>query len=288
MRKTRALTLGALALASVVACSSPTPSATPMTAPPTPSTASPTPTTASPPPSTTSPTPTATPTSTASAEGALAGFIAAARAVDARLRDAADLINGGVRSDTIVVDKRTVAAVKATDPSAVAATIPAGMPPELMLPVLTVYSDVVSRSASMTPFRYPERYPRVPSANLNPSNDQIMLGCLAGGAPAAHRFAADLAAVVTSARSTPPLRKYDPASLASAQVAVRLEEIRLRNTGCDGCGGYVATTLVSIVWDGAAPTATERTGHIGDTFGGLPFTATFAPGDGWTVVIWVC
>ncbi len=276
MRKTRVLTLGALALASVVACSSSPPSPTQSTVSPTQSTVS----------------PTGTATATASAEGALVKFIDAARAVDSRLRYAADLINGAIRSDTIVVDARTVAAVKATDASAVAAAIPAGMPPKLMLPVLIVYSDLVSRSASMRHFDHAETYPRLPSADQGPSQYSFLLRDLANGSPAAHRFAADLAAVVKSARSTPPLMAVGPTSLASAEVAVRREFIRKSNAGCDIAGGHVATTLASIIWDDAAPTATTRTGFIADKFApageGVKFTATYARGDGWTADIWAC
>jgi len=268
MRKIGALTVGALALASVVACASSTPSTTTRTASPTTSSASPT-------------TSSASPTTTATAEGALVEFIDAARAVDARLRHAADLINGAVRPYTIVVDERTIAAVKATDPSPAAAAIPAGMPPTLMLPVLTVYSDLVSRSAAMRHYFYVGTFAR---------NDYDFLGCLANGAPAARRFAADLAAVVTTARSTPPLKAVSPTSLASAELAVRLESIQLRNNCSDECGGYVTTTLASIVWDHAAPTATTRSGSIANqgTDGRILFTATYSPRSGWTVYLAAC
>ena len=58
---------------------------------------------------------TASPRMTMTAEGALVEFVRAAEAADAR----------------------TAAVVLATDPSPVAASIPAGMPPRLLLPVPT-------------------------------------------------------------------------------------------------------------------------------------------------------
>jgi hypothetical protein len=271
MRRIGALTVGALALASVLSCTS--------TSTVSPATSTPSPTTS-----------TVSPTMTATAEGALVEFAGAARAADARLRHAAELINGSIRPDAVAVDGRTVAAVLATDPSPVAAAIPAGMPPRLMLPVLTVYSDLVSRSAAMGQFRHAQTYPRTPSAGQGFPDAAFVLGCLKHGAPAAHRFAADLAAVLATARSTPPLKGVRPASLASAELAVRLEDIQRRNNCSDECGGYVATSLAPIVWDHAAPTATTRSGSIANegTNGRIRFTATYSPRGGWTVNLAAC
>ena len=278
MRRIGALTVGALALVSVLSCTSTS------TVSPTPSTASPTASTASPTAST------ASPTTTVTAEGALVEFADAARAADARLRHAAELINGSIRPDAIVVDERTAAAVLATDPSPVAAAIPAGMPPRLLLPVLTVYSDLVSRSAAMGFFKIAKTYPRASSAGQGFPDAAFVLGCLKHGAPAAHRFGADLAAVSAAARSTPPLTAVRPASLASADLAVRLASIELRNNCSDECGGYVATTLASIVWDHAASTATTRSGSIANegADGRIRFTATYSPRGGWTVHLAAC
>jgi hypothetical protein len=249
------------------------------------------------------PTPTATPspslppepaaTEAPSALGDLAGFVDAARAADARLHEAAALVNASIRSDVIAIDARTAAAVKATDPSAVAAAIPAGMPAKLLGPVLTVYSDLVSRSAAMGPFASAGTYSRTATdADLGASDAERQLRCLANGSPAAGRFTADLAAVGTVARATPPLKRADPTSLASAELAVHLMEIRLRNTGCASCGGYVMTRMSSIVWDDAAPKALTRTGSIrSDAYadgGGVRFTASYEAGKGWVVLIYAC
>jgi hypothetical protein len=58
----------------------------------------------------------------------------------------------------------------------------------------------------------------------------------------------------------------------------------------------VVTRSSSIVWDDADASATTRTGTIvyepgeaGTEYGwGMAFTATYAPGTGWTVDIHVC
>ena len=164
------------------------------------------------------------------------------------------------------------------------------MPPELMLPVLSVYSELVSRSAAMSHFGYAQTYPRAPTTGQDAYDADFLLGCLAHGSPAAQRFASDLAAVSTVARTTPPLKAVRPASPASAGLAVRLESIQRRNNCSDECGGYVATTLASIVWDHAGSTATTRSGSIADegAEGQIRFTATYSPRGGWTVHLAAC
>lgn len=123
-----------------------------------------------------------------------------------------------------------------------------------------------------------------------------MVLCLGNGTVAAQRFDADLAGVVAAAGSTPPLPTVSPASLARAEVDVRLAEIVLRNRGCGACGGIVQTEVSTIVWDQASASATTRTGVIlpeasagsGDVSGGLSFTAVYTPGTGWSVDILAC
>ncbi|RYV52285.1 hypothetical protein [Pengzhenrongella frigida] len=213
------------------------------------------------------------------AAGDLAPFVDAARSADSRLREAAALINGAVRSTAVVVDARTVAAVQAAEPEQVAATIPPGMPEPLLRAVLLTYSDLVSRYAAISSFRIAAgTYPRE-----EPSADE-MIGCLANGSPAAARFDADLGAVATSAGETPPVGGVDPASLAAAELAVRLADIELRNVGCGSCGGYVSTTFVPIRWDDAAPGLTARSGLLGD----VRFEAVQVSGGGWTAELNAC
>ncbi|HEX5333611.1 MAG TPA: hypothetical protein VFW79_13290 [Cellulomonas sp.] len=243
------------------------------------------------------PMPSVTAEPTASALADLAAFIDAAREVDLRLHAATPLINATITTDTVVVDEATASAVRAIDLSAVASTIPAGMPPELMRQVLTAYSDLVSRTLAVSRFRYADRtYSRVPADGaMGPAEGEEMVACLANGSPAAHRFDADLAAVVSTAAATTPLPTLEPTSLAHPELQARLQEIVTRNGGCGACGGYVTTRSSSIVWDDAEPSATTRNGTIvdepdgaGTDDGGISFTATYSPGIGWTVDIHAC
>jgi hypothetical protein len=258
------LSLGIVACSGSPRTATPTPTSLPPTSPPTTVTAESTPTPTLAP----TPTPAAAPAPTASALGDLAAFIDAAREVDTRLHAATPLINASIQTDAVMVDERTATAVTAIDFSAVASAIPAGMPADLMRQVLTVYSDLVSRTLAVSGFRFADRtYSRIPSE-----------------------------AVVTTAGSTPPLPALDPTSLAYPELEARLQEIVGRNGGCGACGGHVATRSSSIVWDPAAPSATTRNGtivHAPDETGidedwGVSFTAVYAPGEGWTVEIHAC
>jgi hypothetical protein len=263
--------------------------ATPTTTSPTTATAGSTPA----PTRTLTPSATPTPTPTASALGDLAGFVDAAREVDTKLHAATRLINASVRTDAVVVDERTAAAVKAIDTDMVAAAIPAGMPAELMRQVLTVYSELVSRTRALTYFGYAGTSSRLsPAGETALAEGEHLVQCLANGSPAAYRFEADLAAVGTTAGAMAPLQAVDEASLVAAELEALLTEIELRNGGCGSCGGYVATTLSSIIWDDAAPGATTRTGSVVSPLdgaeSGIAFTATYVPGQGWTVELRAC
>lgn len=245
-----------------------------------------------------SPEPSATAVPTASALDDLAAFIAAARGLDARLHAATPLINASVHADAVVVDAKTAAAVHAVDLATVTPTVPAGMPAGLMRQVLTVYSDLASRALAVSRFRFGDRtYGRTASDGETAlSEGEEMVQCLANGSQAAHRFDADLAAVVATAGATAPLPTLEPTALARPELQARLQEIVARNGGCGACGGYVATRSSSIVWDDAAPAATTRDGTIvhepggagTDDDGGISFTATYSPGTGWTVTIHAC
>lgn len=243
--------------------------------------------------------PTVAPGGNASALGDLAAFVGAARELDGRLHTAASLVDGTVRADVVVVDQRTAAAVQGLTLSALTSAVPPGLPPALMRRVLTTFSDLASRVASMSRFRYADRtYSRNTAGDPTAPNDGAeMVACLANGSEAAHRFDGDLAAVVALAASTPPLPSVGPSSLARAELQVRLAEIVLRNFGCDTCGGYVANNLSVVVWDGTDPSATTRTGRILDAAhtgsaagddGGVRFTATYTRSHGWTVQLNAC
>lgn len=242
------------------------------------------------------PLPSRAPLTSASAQRDLAAFVDAARDLDTRLHAAAALINTGIHADTVVVDRSTAAAVKGLDLGAVGSAIPGGLPRELMRRVLTTYSDLASRTLAMSPFRFADRtYTRIPPEGTTArAEGEDMVLCLGNGTVAAQRFDADLAGVVTAAGSTPPLPTVDPASLARAEVDVRLTEIVLRNRGCGACGGFVQTEVSTIVWDQAPASATARTGAIlpeasaGGVGGGLSFTAVYTPGTGWRIDILAC
>jgi hypothetical protein len=285
----RGLCLAVVLSVGIVGCAG-----APRTVTATPTTTSPTTATAgSTPAPTRTLTPSATPTPTASALGDLAGFVDAAREVDTRLQAATRLINASVRTDAVVVDERTAAAVKAIDTDMVAAAIPAGMPAELMRQVLTVYSELVSRTRALTYFGYAGTSSRLsPAGETALAEGEHLVQCLANGSPAAYRFEADLAAVGTTAGAMAPLQAVDEASLVAAELEALLTEIELRNGGCGSCGGYVATTLSSIIWDDAAPGATTRTGSVVSPLdgaeSGIAFTATYVPGQGWTVELRAC
>ena len=232
----------------------------------------------------------------ASAQHDLAAFVDAARDLDRRLHAAAALISRGVHADAVVVDQQTAAAVQALDLGAVGSAIPAGLPRELMRRVLTTYSDLVSRTLAMSSFRFADRtYTRIPPEGTTArAEGEDMVLCLGNGTVAAQRFDADLAGVVAAAGSTPPLPTVNPASLARAEVDVRLAEIVLRNRGCGACGGFVQTEVSTIVWDQKPASATTRTGAIlpeasaGGAGDGLSFTAVYTPGTGWKIDILAC
>jgi hypothetical protein len=84
-----------------------------------------------------------------SAADQLAEFFAGAARIDGKLRNAATLINGGVRQDVIVLAPATVAAVRGIQPHQLVGTIPGGMDRELLRSVMLVYSDLVSRRLAM-------------------------------------------------------------------------------------------------------------------------------------------
>lgn len=289
-----------LVVLGVTACSGASPGA-PSTSAPVVTGAPSSPTVAAPPPA---PSPASAPTSptappSTSAQRDLAAFVDAAAELDRRLRATASLVNAGIHADAVVVDGPTAAAVQGLTLTAVASAVPAGLPPELMRPVLTTYSDLASRAQAMSSFRVADRtYSRVaPEGAAGPAEGEQMVACLANGTVAAQRFAADLAAVVTAARSTPPVPAVDAASLARAELQVRLAEIGSRNGGCGACGGYVATRLSTIQWDDAATSAATRTGTILPEASagpgaadpdGVSFTAVYSPGTGWTVMLNAC
>jgi hypothetical protein len=232
--------------------------------------------------------PTAT-TTGPSAANDLAAYFAAAMELDQRLKAAAAAANGSIGTNEITISQSTINAIKAAEPSAAAHEIPAGLPPDVLLPVLTVQSDLESRYYAFRGFV--EAEPGViPRANPTPgymSAADYLLNCLGSGSEAANSFPADLAAARIAASKAPPLVSVDPSSQAAADLAIWLRLILGENSGCDSCGGFRATALAPISWHPVAPLTPGGSSWDGD-IGGLLFAAQYAAGQGWTVQLNAC
>lgn len=227
---------------------------------------------------------TAPPSATSpSAATQLAAFFAAAQQADNRLHQAAALVNGNIGSTSMRFTPATLAAVHALDNAPAARTVPAGLPAGLLRQVLVVYGDLASRSAA---FRGVEMYGH--SGLILPIGSSEAQGILRGlrnGAPAAARFGSDLAAARTLAQQMPPVAIAAPDSRAAAELAVRVQSINLRNTGCGMMGGWAPTELETVSWQ---PSTTQHPGRYEGTISGVRFQATHTPQHGWQITIYAC
>lgn len=210
--------------------------------------------------------PTTTTTVSPTAGTTLTDFFDAATRTDEQLRAAAALINAA-GPPWSAVDYALIAAVRAADPARVAATIPAGLPHDLLGATMLVYSDLMSRSAAMTSFASERLY----------GTTQELTAELANGHEAAQRFATDLANARALAASRPAVTPAASDSRAAAELLLLLQEVDLSNTGCRGRGGQIMTALPKIVWK------TSTTG----TIGGVEFKAARAA-HGWHVELNAC
>lgn len=207
------------------------------------------------------------------AADAMAAYFDAAQTMDRQLAAAAVMINGGIHANTMNFDQATLDAIAAIKPATLAATIPAGLPPELERRILLVQSELVSRRAA---FNYVTRAE---------TDHPYVVRCLAQGAPSAARFARDLAAARSLAAGTPQITVAAPNSRPAAELAVALQYINGANTCCGSCGGVILTELPRISW---APTRRQDgtiTVTLPSTTGTetIPFTAHYVPGTGWSV-----
>ena len=75
----------------------------------------------------------------------LTAYFTAAAEIDQKLKAAAADANRAIGTTQITISPSTLDAIAAADPTPAAQDIPAGLPPDVMLPVLTVQSDLVSR-----------------------------------------------------------------------------------------------------------------------------------------------
>jgi hypothetical protein len=228
-------------------------------------------------------------TTAPSATNDLAAYFAAATALDQRLRAAAAAVNGAIGTNEITISQSTIDAVKAADPSAAAREIPAGLPPDVLLPVLTVQSDLVSRFYAFRGFSVAQigTIPRVNPTPGSLSSADYLLTCLGSGAEAASSFPADMAAARIAASKAPPLVPVDPSSQSAADLAIWLQLILGENSGCMSCGGFRATELAPITWHQVAPLTPGGAPWDGD-IGGLLFAAHYTAGQGWTVQLNAC
>src|SRR5664280_1113689 len=131
-------------------------------------------------------------TTAPSAANDLAAYFAAAL----RRWSKAVAANGAIGTNEITISQSTIDAVKAADPSAAAREIPAGLPPDVLLPVLTVQSDLVSRFYAFRGFSAAQlaTIPRVNPMPGSLSSHDYLLTCLVSGAEAAMRAGNELAA----------------------------------------------------------------------------------------------
>jgi hypothetical protein len=240
-------------------------------------------------PTSTGPTGSTSTTRPPSALDDLTTFFTAAAGVDQKLRAAAVDANGSIGTTEITISQSTLDAIAAADPTSVGSDIPAGLPPAVLLPVLTVQSDLVSRYFAFRGF-VEARVGTIPRANPTPgtlSAAQYLLTCLGSGAPAASSFAADVAAARTAASGVAPVAAVDPASRQAADLAIWLQHIVGLNSGCEQCGGERYTVLEPITWHQVAPLTPGGNAWDGD-LGGLLFTARYAVGQGWDVEFNAC
>jgi hypothetical protein len=232
--------------------------------------------------------PAATPAGGTSASGPseaghLAAFFAASARLDNRLARAAALVNGGIGVTGITLRPETVAALRALDTTPVSRAIPPGLPRHLLRSVLLVYSDLVSRSVSLSRLA---SYPGTVSKSSQAG--RTMLRCLAKGAPAAARYDGDMAVTRTLAQASPPLASPAPESRAAGGLAVRITAITRQNTCSAQCGGEVFPALPPITWHRRQETSPGAGTYWNGTLGGLRFLATYRAGHGWNVVIYAC
>ncbi len=218
----------------------------------------------------------------ASAADQLAGFFAAAQVADGQLRHAAVLVNQGVGKKSLDFSPEALTAVKALDMSLVARAIPVGLPPELLRRTLLVYSDLEARTVALARiYEFRSEYPMP----LSEFNGKYLYRCMGNGATPAARFNGDLAAARALAGQSSPVTPPAPDSRAGAELALRVHEINLRNSGCMECGGYVFTTLSSIVWE---PENEPVIGHSDGYINGIRFRVDYHAGHGWSATIWAC
>jgi hypothetical protein len=212
----------------------------------------------------------------------LDAFFTAAERLDQHLSTAAAGINRSIAAGDPNVDQATADTLGAATGAITELedSIPTGLEPEFLRAVLLVESDLVSRTFAM-------RFATRPDALTGVGWSETE-ACLQNGAEAAARYPADLAALGSLANASPPVAVAAPDSLAAEVLAVRLGWIGLLNSGCDGCGGYVATDLAQVtVYD--TPTYSTQAGRLVDgVVDEVGFWASFDADAGWHIQFNAC
>ena len=144
----------------------------------------------------------------------LTAFFTSATDIDQKLKAAAVDANGAIGTTQIAISQETLDTIAAADPTPAAQDIPAGLPPNVMLPVLTVQSDLVSRYYAFRGFvqAQPGTIPRTNPTPGSLSAADYLLTCLGSGSKAAGSFSADVAAARLAASKAPPVVPVDPSS----------------------------------------------------------------------------
>jgi hypothetical protein len=243
--------------------------------------------------STTTPPPSTTTTTTPSAAGDLSSYFASASELDSRLKAAAVAVNATIGTTQVVRSQAALDAIAVADPSPAARLIPAGLTSDVMLPVLTVQSDLDSRFYAFRGYSQafyaggPNAIPRTTPPSTSMTSSDYLLLCLGSGSQAAASFSADLAAAKKAAAHAPPATAVDPSSHTAADLAIWLHVISGMNAGCENCGGARFTTLEPITWHYVAPLTPGGNPWDGDVKG-LLFTAHYSASQGWTIQTNAC
>jgi len=220
----------------------------------------------------------------------LTTYFAAAEGVDRRLKAAAIVVNGDIGATQLTVDQSTTDAISTADPTAAGHAIPAGITPDLLLPVMRVQSDLMSRFYALRGF---ERANLGTGGTVVPLSDQSAqeaMSCLGNGTQAAASFSADLAAARAVAAKAPPVTVAAPDSRAAADLAVLLRNLVGRNSGCMSCGGERETSLPTITWYATRMPAGFH-GHpapVDGNINGIDFLANYTLGTGWDIQAYAC
>lgn len=225
-----------------------------------------------------------------SAQDNLAAYFAAAAALDERLKAAAVMVNGDIGTTQLTVNRSTTDAIASADPTVAGHAIPPALTPELLLPVMGVQSDLVSRFYALRGY---ERAFNSTSGTVVPVSDrwaQEALSCLGNGTQAAASFATDLAAARAAATIAPPVPVAAPDSQVAADLAILLQNLSGRNSGCMNCGGERETSLPTITWYAKRMPAGTH-GHptpVDGNVNGIDFLANYRPGTGWDIQAYAC